>query len=196
MSANSLSVYKNKEDVTLSYLDISLKIIKIFNSIKRQGSIIIHLKYFSVSDWVNSHGWFFLTLGRTRKFLSPPWNKRRGRGGGGDGTAPRLQYFETILPLVESLWASWQVEVYFMGSGAAGDMYFHAKLTWLPASYDVISRNRGNWPSPNVSQNLCEGGTISLWKGGIHPPPPPLVRPRVNLNYSVDEIWKTFVIIK
>ena len=88
------------------------------------------------------------------------------------GVFDMLQYFETILPLVESLWASWQVEVYFMGSGAAGDMYFHAKLTWLPASYDVISRNRGNWPSLNVSQNVCEGGTISLWKGGIHPPPP------------------------
>ena len=78
-------------DETLSYLDISLKIIKIFNSIKRQGSIIIHLIYFSVSDWVNSHSWFFLTPGRTRKFLPLPWNKRRGRGGGGggDGTAPK-----------------------------------------------------------------------------------------------------------
>ena len=83
------------------------------------------------------------------------------------GVFDMLQYFETILPLVESLWASWQVEVYFMGSGAAGDMYFHAKLTWLSASYDVISRNRGNWPSLNVSQNLCEGGTISLWKRGF-----------------------------
>ena len=29
-----------------------------------------------------------------------------------------LQYFETILPLVESLWSSQQDEVYFMGGGA------------------------------------------------------------------------------
>ena len=31
-----------------------------------------------------------------------------------------LQYFETILPSVESLWSSLQDEVYFMGGGAAG----------------------------------------------------------------------------
>ena len=41
-----------------------------------------------------------LTIGRTSKFIPPPWYK-------GDGTPPRsfnmLQYFETILPLVESL---------------------------------------------------------------------------------------------
>ena len=108
MSANSFSVEKNMGDETLSYLDISLKIIKIFNSIKRQGSIIIHLIYFSVSDWVNSHSWFFLTPGRTRKFLPLPWNKRRGRGGGVVVMEPlprvfdMLQYFETILPLVKA----------------------------------------------------------------------------------------------
>ena len=31
-----------------------------------------------------------------------------------------LQYFETILPLEESLWSSLQDEVYFMGGGTAG----------------------------------------------------------------------------
>ena len=30
-----------------------------------------------------------------------------------------LQYFETIFPLVESLWSSLQDEVYFMGDDAA-----------------------------------------------------------------------------
>ena len=30
-----------------------------------------------------------------------------------------LQYFETILPLVESLWSSQQDKLYFMGGGAA-----------------------------------------------------------------------------
>ena len=33
-----------------------------------------------------------------------------------------LQYFETSLPLVESLYSSQQGEVYFMGSGAAGGL--------------------------------------------------------------------------
>ena len=31
-----------------------------------------------------------------------------------------LQYFETILPLEESLWSFLQDEVYFMGGGTAG----------------------------------------------------------------------------
>ena len=47
-----------------------------------------------------------LTLGRTRKFIPPPWYKG-ARGRGVDGTEPRifymLQYFETILPSVKSL---------------------------------------------------------------------------------------------
>ena len=51
-----------------------------------------------------------LTLGRTRKFIPPPWYK----GGGGvlNGNPPRSFWyiavlnFETILPLVESLWSS------------------------------------------------------------------------------------------
>ena len=45
MSANSFSVEQNKEDVTLSYLDISVKIIKIFNSIKRQQFHYYSLKF-------------------------------------------------------------------------------------------------------------------------------------------------------
>ena len=63
-----------------------------------------------------------LTLGRTRKVIPPPWYK----GGGGGVMEPpswvfdMLQYFETILRSLESLWYSLQVEVYFMGGGAAG----------------------------------------------------------------------------
>ena len=41
-----------------------------------------------------------------------------------------LQYYETILPSVESLWSSPQDEVYFMGGGAAGGLWRH--LTWSP----------------------------------------------------------------
>ena len=54
-----------------------------------------------------------LTLASTRKFIPPPWYKGGGRGGGGEwgwglmeplpGIFDMLQYFETILPLVESL---------------------------------------------------------------------------------------------
>ena len=33
-----------------------------------------------------------------------------------------LQYFETILLSVESLWSSVKGEVYFMGGGAAGGL--------------------------------------------------------------------------
>ena len=67
-----------------------------------------------------------LTLGRTRKVIRPPWWKGSG-GGGGDGSLPcvfyMLQYFETSLPSVESLWSSLQDEVYFMGDGAAGGLW-------------------------------------------------------------------------
>ena len=48
-----------------------------------------------------------------------------GRGWWGN-RCPRgfdtLQYFETILPLVESLRCSQQDEVYFMGGGAGGGL--------------------------------------------------------------------------
>ena len=53
-------------------------------------------------------------------------------GGGGSsvgGTRARVfdmfQYFETILPAVESLWSSLKEEVHFMGGGAAGGMWHH-----------------------------------------------------------------------
>ena len=35
-------------------------------------------------------------------------------------------------------------------------MFFHSKMAWHPATYDVISRNRRNWPSTNLSQNARE----------------------------------------
>ena len=46
-----------------------------------------------------------LTLGRTRKFIPPPWYEQDGRIP--PPPTPRgfdmLQYFETVLPAVESL---------------------------------------------------------------------------------------------
>ena len=81
-------------------------------------------------------------------------------------------------------------------------MYFHPKLAWPPATYDVISRNDGKRPSLNLSQSVREGGTNSYWKRQVlmfyslgkkksekpyeDPPPPPLspplVRPRVKVR--------------
>ena len=68
------------------------------------------------------------------------------QGGGGGLMDPllpwvfdMLQYFEKILPSVESLWSSRQYEVYFMGGGAAGDLWH--QQTWSPSW--VLSRIRG-----------------------------------------------------
>ena len=48
-----------------------------------------------------------LTLGSTRKFIPPPWYKVGGGGAGWIEPIPAvfdmLQYFETIVGLVESL---------------------------------------------------------------------------------------------
>ena len=44
------------------------------------------------------------------------------------------------------------------------NMYFHPKLAWPPATYDVISHNHSNWPSLNLSQKSLEGWTKSYWK--------------------------------
>ena len=44
------------------------------------------------------------------------------------------------------------------------NMYFHPKMAWPPATYDVISCNHSNWPSLNLSQNVREGWTNSYWK--------------------------------
>ena len=69
-----------------------------------------------------------LTLGRTR--IRPPWYKGEG-GMDPPWVFDMLQYFETILLSVESLWSSLQVEVYFMGGGAAGGLWRHQ--TWSPS---------------------------------------------------------------
>ena len=69
------------------------------------------------------------------------------QGGGGvlmDGTLPTvfemLQYFETILTSVESLWSSMQDEVYLTGGGTAGDLWRHQK--WSPSWILLRIRNQ------------------------------------------------------
>ena len=53
----------------------------------------------------------------------------------GGGWSPQsfwyLQYFETILPSVESLWTTQQDEACFMGVGAAGGLWRHQQ--WSPS---------------------------------------------------------------
>ena len=41
---------------------------------------------------------------------------------------------------------------------------FSPKLAWPPATYDVISSNRSNWPSLHLSQNVHKGWMNSYWK--------------------------------
>ena len=86
----------------------------------------------------NSFFYFFFivfTLGRTRKFIPPPWYKGAERGGGIDET-PRqnfdmLQYFKTILLSVENLWSFQKDEVYFMNNGVAVGLWRHQQWTTI-----------------------------------------------------------------
>ena len=59
-----------------------------------------------------------------------------------------LQYFETILPAVESFWSSLRVEVYFMGGGAAGGLWRHQ--TWSPSWILSIIRNQEKTERINI----------------------------------------------
>ena len=72
---------------------------------------------------------YILTLRRTHKFIPPLWYKG---GGGVMEPLPTIfdmfQYFETLLPLVESLWSSQQDELYFMCGGAAGSLWHHQQI--------------------------------------------------------------------
>ena len=58
------------------------------------------------------------------QFIPPPWYKGSGGRGGGvmeplPAVFDMLQYFQTILPSVESLCSSQQDKVHFIGGGAA-----------------------------------------------------------------------------
>ena len=93
-------------------------------------------------------------------------------------------------------------------------IFRHPKLAWASTTYDVISRNHSNWPSLNISQNVCKGWLNSYWKrqvlvfyplektqknliggkGSSTPPPLPPVRPGV--HFAVLEgllLGKTFI---
>ena len=76
-------------------------------------------------------------------------------------------------------------------------MYFHPKLAWPPATYDVISRNHSNWPSLiKTCLKMCVRnewtGTEKLrktfWGGGMASTAPPplyvqgLIEPKSRLH--------------
>ena len=100
------------------------------------------------------------------------------------------------------------------------NMYFHPKMAWPPAAYDVISQNHSNCLSLNSSQNVCKEWMNSYWKrqvlmfyplgknskkpssgaGGCHNPPPPpnsptlyVVRPRVNTTITSFILYEKFL---
>ena len=81
---------------------------------------------------------------------------------GVDGTRPRvfdmLEYSETILPSVESLWSSLQDKVYFMGGGAAGGMWCHQQ--WSPS-------RPPSWTLPRIRNQVKQREMVNFcltWK--------------------------------
>ena len=98
------------------------------------------------------------------------------------------------------------------------NMYFHPKMAWPPATYDVISQNHSNCLSLNSFQNVCKEWMNSYWKrqvlmfyplgknskkpsrgaGGCHPPPPNsptlyVVHPRVNTTITSFILYEKFL---
>ena len=84
-----------------------------FESLSKNLGLVVNLVLWSNEQHYN------LTIRHTCKFIPPPWYKRGGSGWCSPLPPPwvfdMLQYFEMILPSVESLWFSLQDEVYCMG---------------------------------------------------------------------------------
>ena len=55
-------------------------------------------------------------------------------------------------------------KIYFYCRKKFKKYVFSPKLAWPPVAYDVITRYHSNWPSLNLSQNVCEGWMNSYWK--------------------------------
>ena len=96
-----------------------------------------------------------LTLGRTRKFIPPPWYKEWGLMEPLLRVFDMLQYFETILRSVESLWSSQQDELYLMGGGAARGLWRHQQWSssWPPPW--ILPRIRNQVKTARNNNCLC-----------------------------------------
>ena len=55
-------------------------------------------------------------------------------------------------------------KIYFYCWKKLKNMYFHSKMVWPPATYDIISRNHRNLPSLNLTQNCARGMNEQLLK--------------------------------
>ena len=62
-----------------------------------------------------------------------------------------LQYFETVLPSVESLWSPLQDEVYFMSGCAGGGL--RRNQTWLPSW--ILSKVRNQVKTVWINNFFC-----------------------------------------
>ena len=99
-----------------------------FSCCKEIWNMKYNYYYCKFTTWSTS-----LTLGRTCKFIPPPWFQGGREGGGWNPPLvfDMFQYFETILPAVESLWSSLKDEVHFIGGGDAGGLWHHQQ--WWPS---------------------------------------------------------------
>ena len=112
---------------------------------------------------------FILILGRTRKFIQPPWHKR-----GGDGWNP-----SPVFLICCSIWNNFtfsgkplifltRLQVYFMGGGAAGGLWRHQQWSpsWLPSW--ILPRIRNQVKTAGNS-NFCDGMILFLKKHVLSP---------------------------
>ena len=108
---------------------------------------------------------FILILGRTRKFIQPPWHKG---GGGMDGIPlPSFWYVAVFRnnftfsgkPLIFLT----RLQVYFVGGGAAGGLWRHQQWSpsWLPSW--ILPRIRNQVKTAGNS-NFCDGLILFLKK--------------------------------
>ena len=87
------------------------------------------------------------------------------QGGWGGWWNPRvadvLQYFEKILPSMESLWSFQQDEVFFVGGGATGGLWRHKQ--WSPSfaaqltSFSHIAKFFQIWSTVVGDDDFCVG---------------------------------------
>ena len=126
------------------------------------------VQYVSMSTWLFYFSivfkGFILILGRTRKFIPPPWHK--GGGGGMDGI-PLLSFWYVAVfwnnftfsgkPLIFLT----RLQVYFMGGGAAGGLWRHQQWSpsWLPSW--ILPRIRNQVKTAGNS-NFCDGMILFL----------------------------------
>ena len=97
-----------------------------FSCCKEIWNMKYNYYYCKFTTWSTS--W---TLGRTCKFIPPPWFQGGGRGV--DGTCPWFLICFSISKrfYLQYLWSSLKDEVHFIGGGDAGGLWHHQQ--WSPS---------------------------------------------------------------